>query len=91
MYQFKNEKMIVISTREFRDKQKSYLDKIDEGLEVLIQRGKNKTYKIVPITEDNTVISKEEFNLVLEEGFKDIDQGRTARYTLDEIRKKMGL
>lgn len=83
--------MIVISTREFRDKQKSYLDKIDEGLEVLIQRGKNKTYKIVPITEDNTVISKEEFNLALEEGFKDIDQGRTARYTLDEIRKKMGL
>ena len=83
--------MLVISTREFRDKQKSYLDKIDEGLEVLIQRGKNKTYKIVPITKDDTVILKEEFNLALEEGFKDIDEGRTTRYTLDEIRKKMGL
>ena len=83
--------MLVISTRDFRDKQKSYLDKIDEGLEVLIQRGKNKTYKIVPVTENDTVISKEEFYSTLEEGFQDIEQGRTKRYTLDEMRKKMGL
>lgn len=83
--------MLVISTREFRDKQKSYLDKIDQGLEVLIQRGKNKTYKIVPVNEDDTVISKEEFYSIIEEGFQDIEQGKTRRYTLDEIRKKMGL
>ncbi|HBL32713.1 MAG TPA: prevent-host-death protein, partial [Porphyromonadaceae bacterium] len=40
--------MIIISSKEFRNKQKSYLDKVDEGLEVLIRRGKGKSYKIVP-------------------------------------------
>jgi len=51
--------MIVISTREFRDKQKYYLDKVDEGVVVIIQRGKNKSYKIIPVTENDTLISKE--------------------------------
>ena len=51
--------MLVVSSREFRENQKSYLDKVDEGVEILIQRGKDKSYKIVPITEEDTVISKE--------------------------------
>ena len=50
--------MLVVSSREFRDNQKSYLDKVDEGLEILIQREKNKSYKIVPITDNDTVINK---------------------------------
>jgi antitoxin (DNA-binding transcriptional repressor) of toxin-antitoxin stability system len=53
--------MLVITTREFRTNQKSYLDKIDEGVEVLIQRGKNRSYKIVPVAEDDTLMTKEEF------------------------------
>lgn len=81
--------MLVISTREFRDKQKSYLDKIDEGFEILIQRGKNKTYKIIPVTEDDTVMSKAELNSVIEQGLSDIKEGRTKRYTMEELRKKM--
>jgi antitoxin (DNA-binding transcriptional repressor) of toxin-antitoxin stability system len=50
--------MLVISSREFRENQKSYLDKVDEGVEILIQRGKNKSYKIVPSTENDTIINK---------------------------------
>jgi hypothetical protein len=46
-YNFKFMIMLVVSTREFRDKQKSYLDKADEGIEILIQRGKNKSYKVL--------------------------------------------
>ncbi|MDR2969049.1 MAG: prevent-host-death protein [Tannerellaceae bacterium] len=53
--------MLVISSREFRDRQKSYLDKVDEGMEILIQRSRNKSYKIVPVTEDDTLMSKEDF------------------------------
>ena len=51
--------MLVISSREFRDNQKSYLDQVDEGLELLVQRGKNKSYRIVPVRESDTVISEE--------------------------------
>jgi len=50
--------MLVVSTREFRQNQKNYLDQIDSGMELLLQRGHNK-YKILPITEDDTVISEE--------------------------------
>ena len=51
--------MLVVSTREFRDRQKSYLDKIDSGIDVLIQRGKTKSYKIVPVSEMDTVILRD--------------------------------
>ena len=50
--------MLVVSSREFRDNQKSYLDKVDEGMEILIQRGKNKSYKIISVTDDDIVINK---------------------------------
>jgi hypothetical protein len=33
----KNKNMLVVSTKEFRDNQKSYLDKIDSGIEVFFQ------------------------------------------------------
>ena len=51
--------MLIISSREFRDNQASYLDRIDNGEEILLQRGKDKSYKIVPVTKEDTVISKE--------------------------------
>ncbi len=53
--------MLVISSREFREKQKSYLDKVDEGVEILIRRGKTRSYKILPVREDDTLMSKEAF------------------------------
>lgn len=51
--------MLIISSREFRDNQASYLDRIDSGEEILVQRGKNKSYKIIPVSEEDTLISKE--------------------------------
>lgn len=51
--------MIIVSSREFRDKQALYFDRIDSGEEILVQRGKNKSYKIVPVTDVDTVIGKE--------------------------------
>lgn len=50
--------MIVISSREFRANQKSYFD---SGEKIIIQRKGNKSYKISPVSEDDTVMSKSEF------------------------------
>ncbi len=50
--------MLVVSSREFRDNQAMYLDQADEGKEILVMRGKNKSYRIIPVTEDDTVIPK---------------------------------
>jgi PHD/YefM family antitoxin component YafN of YafNO toxin-antitoxin module len=83
--------MLVISTREFRDKQRSYLDKVDAGTELLIQRRRNKSYKIVPITEDDTLLGKEDYFARLERGFQNFKEGKGRAYTLEELRDKMGL
>jgi hypothetical protein len=42
--------MLVVSTREFRDHQKSYLDQLDSGVEILLQRGKKKTPIMLTLT-----------------------------------------
>lgn len=45
--------MIVISSREFRQNQRLYLDKVDEGEQVIVHRGKDKAYALTPISEDD--------------------------------------
>ena len=51
--------MLVVSSREFREKQRSYLDKVDAGMEILIQRGSTKSYKITPVSDDDISFSPE--------------------------------
>jgi antitoxin (DNA-binding transcriptional repressor) of toxin-antitoxin stability system len=83
--------MLVISTREFREKQRSYLDKVDAGTEVLIQRRKNKSYKIVPVTEDDTLMSKEEYFAKLERGLQSIKEGKGKRMTIEQVNELLGI
>ncbi|MFA5649788.1 MAG: prevent-host-death protein [Proteiniphilum sp.] len=76
--------MIIVSSREFRDKQKSYLDKVDEGVEVLIQRGKNKSYRIVPVEKDDTLMSKEDFFAKIDKALEEAEQGNVTRINSKE-------
>lgn len=41
--------MVVISIGEFKDKQAEYMDRIDKGEQIIIQRGKSKAYRIMPV------------------------------------------
>jgi len=68
--------MLIVSSREFRDRQKSYLDKVDAGMEILIQRGQSKSYKITPVTNDDTLMSKEVFFEKIDQAIRDIEGGR---------------
>ncbi len=47
--------MIIISSGEFRANQKNYLDKVDSGVSLLIQRGKNRAYRIIPVKESDLI------------------------------------
>lgn len=76
--------MVIVSSREFRSKQKSYLDKVDEGVEVLITRGKNKSYRIVPVTEDDTLMSEEEFFAKIDKALEEAAQGKVTRIRSEE-------
>lgn len=89
MYQYgthlKRKIMLIISSREFRDNQASYLDRIDSGEEILVQRGKNKSYKIIPVSEEDTVISKE-YILPVDE---DLQRAITGEELLNRLKPKI--
>lgn len=89
MYQYgthlKQKIMLIISSREFRDNQASYLDRIDSGEEILVQRGKNKSYKIIPVSEEDTVISKE-YILPVDE---DLQRAITGEELLNRLKPKI--
>ena len=42
---------MIISSREFRDQQKKYFDLADQNEQVIVQRGKDKAYVIVPLND----------------------------------------
>lgn len=89
MYQYgthlKQKIMLIISSREFRDNQASYLDRIDSGEEILVQRGKNKSYKIIPVSEEDTVISKE-YILPVDE---DLQRAITGEELLNRLKPRV--
>ncbi len=83
--------MLVISTREFRAKQGEYLSMAARGEDIVLKSRDIGSFKIVPVTEDDTLMSKEEFEAVIERGLQDIKDGKGKRYTMEELRMMMGL
>ncbi len=75
--------MLIVSTGEFRGKQKSYLDKVDSGTELIIQRSKNRSYKVVPVKEDDTLMTREEFFAMIDASLA--DRGGTVLRTKEEM------
>lgn len=74
--------MLVITSREFRENQASYFDRADQGEEILVQRKKNKAYRIVPVKEDDTVMSKDEFFAKVEQSLQQAKEGH--RFSMNE-------
>lgn len=76
--------MLVVSAREFRENQKSYLDQVINGVELLITRGKKQAFKILPVTNDDTLMSKEEFFAKLDKAKEKIKEGKFVEMEPDE-------
>ncbi|MEF9923570.1 MAG: prevent-host-death protein [Muribaculaceae bacterium] len=84
--------MLVISSREFRDNQKKYFDKIDAGEQVVVQRGKNVSYRITPVTKDDTLMTEEEFYAMIERSAQQAREGKVTRIdSIDGFKLLLGL
>jgi len=83
--------MIVISTREFREKQGQYLGMVSRGEDVVLKSRKEGSFKLVPIHRDDTLMSKEKLDSIIAQGLLDIKDGRGKEYSLEELRIKMGV
>jgi hypothetical protein len=79
-----------ITSREFRNRQKDMFDLADKGEKVIIRRGKKRSYILIPIDDDDMVLSPAMVEKI-ERGLKNIRDGKTKRYTMDDLCLKMGL
>ncbi|MDR0294576.1 MAG: prevent-host-death protein [Prevotellaceae bacterium] len=72
--------MLVISLREFRGKQNFYVNKIKHGEDIILKTRDNFIMKLVPITEDDTIMTKEEFYAKIEHSLRQAKEGKTVQY-----------
>ncbi len=71
--------MRIISSREFNDNQKLYFDLADQNEQIIVQRGKDKAYMLIPITEsDRLSISSALINKIREAEIA-IREGKTTK------------
>jgi antitoxin YefM len=83
--------MIVISSREFRDNQKKYLDMVDNNQHIIIKRGKDKAYVLSPVSEEDRYFMDPEVKAHINEGIADYKAGRVVKLTREERKKLLGL
>ncbi len=87
----KNLTMLVISSREFRQNQRMYFDKADQGEQIIVQRGKDKSYALTPVSEDDLYFNAEMIKKIK----KSAQQARDGKYitisSSDDIKELLGL
>lgn len=83
--------MLVISSREFREKQKMYLDLADKNEQVIVQRGKSKAYLITPITDTDRHFSNPVVKIRLKHSIAQAEKGEVITLKKEDINKLLGL
>jgi cell fate regulator YaaT (PSP1 superfamily) len=83
--------MLVISSREFRENQKKYFDLIDQKEQVIVQRGKNKSYALVPIDETVKYFSEPEIRERLDRSIEEANKGDLVTVSPEKIAQLLGL
>ena len=70
-------KILEVTSRDFRDKQRAYFELADKGQKVIIRRGKKRAYMLTPITPDDVLISPE-MEIKIEQAMQDLKDGKTT-------------
>jgi antitoxin YefM len=83
--------MYVISSREFRENQKMYLDLVDKNEQVIVQRGKNKAYKLTAITDTDRYLEEPAVKDRLAHSLAQADQGDVTTLRKEDINDLPGL
>lgn len=84
--------MLVVSSREFRENQKKYFDSVDSGEQVIVQRGKDRSYKLVPVTNSDVCMTEEEFYEKIDRSIQQAKEGNVLKISSnDGIKNLLGL
>ncbi len=71
--------MVIISSREFRDHQKKYFELVDQDEQIIIQRGKDRAYIIVPLNDADRLSVNEELIQTVREAEEEYSKRETSR------------
>jgi len=83
--------MLIISSREFRQNQRIYFEKVDKGEQVIVQRGKDKAYALTPVTGDDIYFNAEMVKRI-KQSIEQVKQGKVKRVSSpEEISSLLGL
>lgn len=70
---------MIISGREFRANQGKFIDMVMGGRDLILKfRGKG-SFRIVPLKEDDTLMSKEEFYARIDHSIKQYEEDKVTR------------
>lgn len=83
--------MLVISSREFRDNQRKYLDLADANQQVIIQRGKGKAYILTPVSEKDRYFMDPQVMADIQEGIAQYRAGKTTKVDKADFDQLLGL
>ncbi len=76
--------MIIVSTRDFRANQGRYLHQARNGEDVIIKSRDHGSFKITPVTKDDTVYTMEELENKAAEADVEYNSGKGYRKRDDE-------
>ncbi|MCK4992551.1 MAG: type II toxin-antitoxin system Phd/YefM family antitoxin [Bacteroidales bacterium] len=71
--------MVIISSREFRDHQKKYFDLVDQNEQVIVQRGKDKAYVLIPVNDVDRLSVNEELIQTVQEAEAELSYAKTTQ------------
>ena len=71
--------MMIISSREFRDQQKKYFDLADQNEQVIVQRGKDKAYVIVPLNDVDRLSVNDQLIQTVQEAEAEYSKRKTTQ------------
>ncbi len=76
--------MIIISTREFRANQGKYLRMVKEGQDVVLKTRSEGSFKISPVSEDDSLMTEEQFYAKLDHSKEQARKGLLYSIPKDE-------
>ena len=71
--------MVIVSSREFRDHLKKYFELVDQDEQIIIQRGKDRAYIIVPLNDADRLSVNEELIQTVREAEEEYSKRETIR------------
>jgi len=83
--------MLVISSREFRQNQRLYFDKVDNGEQVIVQRGNDKSYILSPVNKDDLYFNAAMVKQIKKSILQAEKGGLKKITTSEEINELLGL